>query len=218
MKRTTAAAAAALLAFTPAAPAQGAQSWETMTRRVSTDTYFELATVWYYGDSITVATYSPLVKAVYARHGIHTAVDANAGIPTTPAVERLIERLRTTSHRPSRIILALGSNDAVYSPAAVAPALVRAREALGPGVQITFIRMFVKRAKATPTVQAAELANCKTINASIPAGVADITVDWYGFLAQSSWRQSTYLADGVHTTALGTAARNALILSRMGLS
>ena len=54
--------------------------------------------IWMFGDSITAAD-SPALAALLRASGRPLAVDATPGIPTRPAVDLLVERLRRSGHR-----------------------------------------------------------------------------------------------------------------------
>ena len=77
------------------------------------------------------------------------------------------------------------------------------------------MNVYAGRFKQPATVRDADLANSAWINRQLEAAVAQHPnlriIDWSGFLQSQPDRPAQYLRDGVHTTPLGGAARNAMI-------
>lgn len=187
-------------------------TWTTAIRSTSTDAEFALARsgVWVYGDSITRADYGHLAAGLSAR-GLPSAVDAQGSLPSVPAVERLAARVARQGP-PRVLVMATGSND-IYRPTFIAGATRTVRAVVGPTTRVVWVNVFVRRASVGATMQAADLVNTKAVNAATALAPADAVVDWYGYLTKDPARLTTHLRDGVHTTAVGQAARNGLILA-----
>lgn len=196
----------------PSSSASGTLGDWTKNRRVlSEDSRFlraQTGGIWLYGDSITAADARDLAVRLGA-HGLVTAVDATPGIPTTPAVDRLAERVARQGS-PDVLVLATGSND-IFAPTALGSQTGRVRSVVGPETEIVWVDVYVKRWSKTAAVQSADLANSQRVNGYIHTAPADVVVGWYGFLLAKSTRPAVYLRDGVHTTESGRAARNVLI-------
>ena len=189
-------------------------SWNLLGRMRSADATFAAAKsgVWVYGDSITRADYDNLDASLRMK-GILSAVDAQGGLPTAPAVDRLAARVAVQG--PPRVLLmATGSND-IVNPSYMSVQTRRVRAVVGSGTKIVWVNVYVKRTSVSTTMQAYDLRNTRTVNAAIAAAHTDRVVDWYGFLVAKSSRPGAYLKDGVHTTPSGQAARNALILAQV---
>jgi len=189
-------------------------NWNALGRSTSTDGAFATARagVWVYGDSLTRADYATLAASLTAR-GIPSAVDAQGGLPTVPAVDRLAARVARQG-APRVLVMATGSND-IFRPTFIGPASRRVRTVVGPGTKIVWVNAYVKRTSASALTQTYDLRNTRTVNAAIAAAPTDRVVDWYGFLLAKSSRPGAYLRDGVHTSSSGQAARNALIVAQV---
>lgn len=190
----------------------GLGNWNTLGRTTSTDAAFSTARagVWVYGDSLTRSDYATLAASLQAR-GIPSAVDAQGGLPTVPALERLAARVARQG-APRILVMATGSND-IFRPTYIAPASTKVRRVVGAQTKIVWVIVYVERVRVSPTMQAADLRNSRTVNAAIASAPTNRVVDWYGFLMAKSSRPGAYLKDGVHTTTSGQAARNALIVA-----
>ncbi len=189
-------------------------SWNVLGRTTSPDAVFAAARsgVWVYGDSITRSDYDNLATSLVAK-GIVSAVDAQGGLPTTPAVDRLA--VRVAAQGPPRVlVMATGSND-IFNPSYIATQTKRVRSIVGSTTKIVWVNVYVKRTSVSATMQTYDLRNSRTVNAAIGAAPANRVVDWYGFLLAKSSRPGAYLRDGVHTTSSGQAARNALIVAKV---
>ncbi|MCH8612457.1 SGNH/GDSL hydrolase family protein [Arsenicicoccus dermatophilus] len=196
-------------------------NWLTQRRLVSDQARFESAEVWVYGDSITVGTAASLGNQVAPQLRTSLAVDAQNSIPTTPATDRLLDRLRVTRNRPRVLVFALGTNDApvLYPslavpnsrPADVWKDLAAVRQVLGSRTSIIFVDTYLNRRYApTDRVRAIEMANARLINAQARRSrIADAIVPWYAAVAKDERR---YLTDGVHPTPAGVDLRTALIM------
>ncbi|XLW75567.1 SGNH/GDSL hydrolase family protein [Arsenicicoccus dermatophilus] len=195
-------------------------NWVAQRRLVSDQARFESAEVWAYGDSITVGTAASLGNQVAPQLRTSLAVDAQNSIPTTPATERLLDRLQHTRNRPRVLVFALGTNDApVLYPSLAVPNsrpgevwrdLAAVRRALGPRTAIIFVDVYLDRRHApTDRVRAIEMANARLVNAQARRSrIPDAIVPWYAAVARDERR---YLTDGVHPTPAGVALRTALI-------
>ncbi|WP_409482981.1 SGNH/GDSL hydrolase family protein [Arsenicicoccus dermatophilus] len=195
--------------------------WLRQVRIRSDDEAFERAEVWAYGDSITVWTARSLAEQIGPRIGTTLAVDAQSSIPTTPATERLLARLRSTANRPRVLLFALGTNDAAVTYPSLEPAnsepmqvwrdLAAVRAVTGPATALVFVEVYRHHTRAASArMRAVELAHSRTINEQVRASrIPDAIVPWYAAMAAG---ESTYLVDGVHPSEAGTAYRTAVIM------
>ena len=195
-------AAATALALTPAAPAPTVEPWESMRRVQSPSSVWTLATssgYWLYGDSITVGNGAALARTIYARTGRQTAIDANSGIPTRPAVDRLAERVAQRG-APRVLIMATGANDAVDTgrAAGMAAQVARVRRIVGPTTRIVWVTTLVAR----PRYAAADAAGTGRVNAAIHADrTLNGVVAWDAALRRAGVMANT--RDGVHPVGKG---------------
>lgn len=214
MRRLPAAAAAALAALTSLAAALPTHAaWEDSTRTLSAESRWAAARtegVWVFGDSIT-ASDSPELGLLLRPSGLLVAVDATPGIPTGPAVDRLLDRLRH-SGAPLRLVVALGTNDTDAGD--VSAGISRVMRAVPSTTQVYWVNVWKHRWLSTraDSDRSAAIA----INAAIRR--ADVrhrnleTVDWWTTVEADPHR---YLHDGVHTLPAGREARNSLIAAAL---
>lgn len=191
-------------------------NWSTASRAISTDARFISSPVWQYNDSIGLADGSDFAQRLYDTTGLTLAVDSWASRPTGPAVDALIADLAAFP-APQLIIMATGTND-IFSPPFIASEIERVMAAVPEGTQVMWVNTYAQRWAYPPATQTADLRNSAWVNMQIAEadGRYDnlTVVGWYEFLAQyPGYRPGTYLSDGVHTSTLGRAARNALIVS-----
>lgn len=199
---------AALFLLSPES-AQAADSgklgdWSKMSRVRSTEAYFARADVWVYGDSITHGTYRGLVSEMYQSRGLHTAVDAWSGRPTTPAVDAYVRDVAAHG-APRVVVMAVGTND-IFDPSVMRAQINRVKAATPSTTRLIWVDVYAAR----PRWAAADLQNSAKVNWAISTSRVS-QVHWYGFLTGKPGRPAYYLRDGVHTNTAGAAARNLLI-------
>ena len=159
---------------------------------------------WLYGDSITVASGYLAARSIYAATGRQTAIDANSGIPTAPAVDRLAQRVRERG-APRVLIMATGANDAVDPgrAASMASQIARVRAIVGSRTRIVWVSTLVAR----PKYAQADAAGTSKVNAAVWAATNRRTVNssapWYSNLARAGVYKMT--RDGVHPAGAGVA-------------
>lgn len=203
---------AAVLATTAvlAAPLPTHAAWQDNTRTQSPERTWQAARtngIWMFGDSITAAD-SPELAALLRSSGRPLAVDATPGIPTRPAVDLLIERLRRAG-APQRMVMALGTND--RDARAVGAQVARVMNAVPPTTTVYWVNVWKHRWLNSTSEHDREVT--AAINAVI--GRADRrhanleTVDWWATVEADPRH---FLRDGVHTLPAGRSTRNQLIL------
>lgn len=210
----TAVAAAGLVVLTSlATPLPTHAAWQANDRTLSSESTWRTARttgVWVFGDSIT-ASDSPELSVLLRPSGLLVAVDATPGIPTEPAVDRLLDRLRH-SGAPRRLVVALGTNDS--DATVVSTQIGRVMGSVPSTTRVYWVNVWKHRwlNAGTGSDRSAALA----INAAIQR--ADVrhrnlqTVDWWTTVEADPHR---YLRDGVHTLPAGRAARNDLIAAAL---
>lgn len=203
------AAAALATAGALSVPAPTHAVWQDNVRVVSPDRTWQEARgrgVWLYGDSIT-ASDAPALAASLRAQDLVLAWDATPGIPTEPAVDRLVDRLHE-SRPPARLVMALGTNDG--DARLVASQVERVMDAVPRTTRVYWVNTWKQRwlvtggdsdRRAAAAVNAA-LARADRRHRNLAV------VDWWS-TAETDPRE--YLRDGVHTVAAGRSARNALI-------
>jgi hypothetical protein len=207
---TVAAAAVLTTAGALGTPAPTHAAWQGNVRAVSPDRTWQTARahgVWMYGDSITAAD-APDLAASLGTRGLVLAWDATPGIPTEPAVDRLVERLRD-SRPPARLVMALGTNDG--DARLVAAQVERVMDAVPRTTRVWWVNTWKQRWLVTggdSDRRAADLVNAALARADRRHGNLEV-VDWSVVVAAEPRR---YLRDGVHTLPAGRAARNGLIV------
>jgi len=206
----TASATAVLAATTSlsgALPTHAA--WRDNARTLSAERTWQTARtqgIWMFGDSITAAD-SPDLAGLLRPSGHVLAVDATPGIPTEPAVNQLLERLRH-SGPPRRLVMALGTNDS--DPRVVARQIDRVLNAVPATTTVYWVNIWKHRwlnrgAESDRTATAAINAVIERADRGHPNLQ---TVDWWTTVETDPHH---YLRDGVHTLPAGRAARNHLI-------
>jgi hypothetical protein len=196
---------------TLAAPLPTHAAWQDNTRTLSPEpTWQEARTdgLWMFGDSITAAD-SPELGTLLRPSGRPLAVDATPGIPTGPAVDLLLERLRR-SGAPRRLVMALGTNDS--DSRVVAAQVARVMRAVPPTTRVYWVNVWKRRWLTSGT--GGDRSVTLAINAALQRADrrhANLeTVNWWATVDADPLR---YLRDGVHTLPAGRTARNQLILA-----
>jgi hypothetical protein len=110
----------------------------------------------------------------------------------------------------------VGSND-IFNPSGFAAQINRVMTIAGPRVTVYWSEIHVSRWIQPAGIQVADQRNSSWLNAQLHTATARHqnlrVVSWATFLAQKPLhRIGNYLSDGLHTTAAGMAARNALIV------
>ncbi len=220
----TATIAAAMLAATVTSPtiAPAAEAWESMQRTQSPPSVWTAATrsgAWLYGDSITVGTGAQFARTVHARTGQQTAIDANSGIPTRPAVDRLAARVAQRG-APRVLIMATGANDVVDTgrAAKMSGEAARVRNIVGPNTRIVWVTASVERPR-TRDKNGTDKTGTATVNTALRAsGVVDSVADWHRFLSRRAGLRAYYLRDGVHPNTRGQAAWVEVVAGAAGVT
>ncbi|TWD81106.1 hypothetical protein FB561_2210 [Kribbella amoyensis] len=193
--------------------------WEGSSKAISTTAQINpvLANdgLYMFGDSISVQDGYSLAQRLLSRTGDSIAVHNWSGRPTAPAVDALAE-WASAYGMPRRILMATGSND-IFTPPVFAAQVDRTMSIVGSSRTVYWVNTQVVRTSQTAAVQLADQRNSAWINLQL----ADAQkrhpnlkiVRWAEFLAAKPSRLTSYLRDGVHTTApLGQDARNELIV------
>lgn len=146
---------------------------------------YRRATVWVYGDSITVQTRPSMGLA-------RSAVDAHSGRNTRQAVKALKADLKAHA-APATVVMATGTNDRL-DPRMFRWQVARILKlADRHGFRVYWVNV--------ATTTGADPAPINTFLAASPVRV----IDW------AATMEPDELADGIHVNASGCAARNALI-------
>lgn len=182
-----------------------AETWTTMTRVQSPASSWTTATrdgYWLYGDSITVQTRDATARAIHAATTRQVAVDANSGIPTAPAVDRLAERVKLRG-APRDLIMATGANDAVDPAryATMAANIARVRAIVGPTTRITWVTAMVIRPKTATSDRKGTDAVNYAINTAHKRGTINRVIPWHTVAAKAGLAKVT--RDGVHPNPVG---------------
>jgi len=148
------------------------------------------------------------------------AMNAKSGRPTAPTVD-ILSRWATLYHLPTRILMAVGTND-IFNPPAFAAQINRVMTITGPDVVVYWPEIHISRWELSASVQVADQRNSDWLNVQLHAAAARHPnlriISWAAFLNQKPGsRIGTYLLDGVHPTATGMAARNLLISEQIQL-
>lgn len=119
---------------------------------------------------------------------------------------------------PSRIVMAVGSND-IFDPPAFAAQVERAMRVAGPSRTVYWVNVHVSRSRQPAEVRAADESNSAWINQQLEQAAVRHPnlriVRWAEYLATEPGGPAKYLRDGVHTSEpAGQTARNDLILKR----
>ncbi|WP_433167157.1 hypothetical protein [Kribbella sp. CA-247076] len=172
--------------------------------------------IFLFGDSIAVQDGAALEKLMRNRTGDSVAVHNWSGQPTAAAVDALADWERRFG-LPSRIVMAVGSND-VFDPPAFAAQVERAMRIAGPSRTVYWVNVHVSRSRQPAAVRAADLANSAWVNQQLEQTAVRHPnlriVRWAEHLATQP-DAAKYLRDGVHTSPLGQTARNTLILQAL---
>jgi hypothetical protein len=196
--------------------------WQDLVKHVSSDDEIRdtlmFNGVFMFGDSIAVQDGADLEKLLKDRTGDSIAVHDWSGQPTSAAVDALADWEQRFG-LPSRIVMAVGSND-IFDPPAFAAQVERAMHIAGPSRTVYWVNVHVGRAKQSATVRAADLANSAWINQQLGQAAARHPnlriVNWAEYVATQPGGPEKYLRDGIHTsTPLGQDARNELIVGAL---
>ena len=94
-------------------------SWAGYSERISTPQIIRAVVaqdgILAFGDSIGVSTFADLAGRLYSS-GTRLAMNAKSGRPTAPTVD-ILSRWATIYHLPTRILMAVGTNDIFNPPA-----------------------------------------------------------------------------------------------------
>lgn len=194
-------------------PAPTHAAWQDNVRTVSPDRTWQTARgrgVWMYGDSITASDAPELAGLLRAR-SLVLAWDATPGIPTEPAVDRLVERLHH-SRPPARLVMALGTNDS--DARLVGAQVARVMDAVPSSTRVYWVNVWKQRWLVTGADR--DRRTAAAVNATLAQADRRHTnlavVDWWT-TAEADPRR--YLSDGIHTLPAGRAARNTLIAAAL---
>jgi hypothetical protein len=196
--------------------------WQDLVKRISSDDEIRdtlmFNGVFMFGDSIAVQDGSALEELLRNRTGDSIAVHDWSGQPTSAAVDALEDWERRFG-LPSRIVMAIGSND-IFDPPAFAAQVERAMHIAGPSRTVYWVNVHVSRVRQAAGVRAADLANSAWINQQLAQSAVRHPnlriIDWAGYLATQPGGPASYLRDGVHTSEpLGQNARNELIVGAL---
>ncbi|TCO30451.1 hypothetical protein EV652_105446 [Kribbella steppae] len=193
--------------------------WQDLAKRISSDDDIQDALmfngVFMFGDSIAVQDGAALEELLRNRTGDSIAVHDWSGQPTSAAVDALEDWERRFG-LPSRIVMAVGSND-IFDPSAFAAQVERAMHIAGPSRTVYWVNVHVDRDRQPADVRAADQANSAWINQQL--GQAAVRhpnlriIDWAEYLATQPGGPAKYLRDGIHTSEpFGRNARNELIV------
>lgn len=196
--------------------------WQDLVKRISPDDEIQDALmfngVFMFGDSIAVQDGAALEKLLRDRSGDSIAVHDWSGQPASAAVDALEDWERQFG-LPSRIVMAVGSND-IFDPPAFAAQVERAMHIAGPSRTVYWVNVHVSRVRQPAAIRAADQANSAWINQQL--GQAAVRhpnlriVDWAGFVATQPGGAAKYLRDGIHTSEPdGQDARNQLIVEAL---
>jgi len=192
--------------------------WRELTRSISSDAQVRRVLagdgVFMFGDSIAVQDGDALSSRLTKLTGRALAVDNWAGRPTEAAVDAL-QAWATTYGLPSRILMAVGTND-IFKPPAFGPQVERALAIAGPASTVYWINTHVSRTREPEIVQRADLRNGAWVNRQLDDATRrhpNLRVTrWSEFLGEVKYPHR-YLRDGLHTSVpLGQHWRNELIV------
>ena len=192
--------------------------WQNLLRRITPDDQIRDALmfngIFMFGDSIAVQDGPALEQLLAARTGDSIAVHDWSGQPTSAAVDALAGWARDYG-LPSRIVMAVGTND-IFDPPAFGAQVERAMAIAGPKRTVYWVNVEVSRFRQSADVQAADRANSAWINQQLEEAAARHPnlkiIHWSEFLNSQPAGLGKYLRDGVHTSEpIGRAARNELI-------
>ena len=198
-------------------------SWAGYSERISTPQIIRAVVaqdgILAFGDSIGVSTFADLASRLHSS-GTRLAMNAKSGRPTAPTVD-ILSRWATIYHLPTRILMAVGTND-IFNPPGFAAQINRVMTIIGPDVVVYWPEIHVSRWEQSAGVQVADQRNSDWLNVQLHAAAARHPnlriISWASFLNQKPGsRIAAYLSDGVHPTATGMAARNLLISQQIQL-
>jgi hypothetical protein len=165
---------------------------------------FRTADVWLYGDSITAQSWRNLRPA----GGL--AVDAKGGRKSQEAVALLLRDLASFRHKPTVVVMAVGSND-WRDPTRLARSINQVHTAqLVYRFKIVWVNVYNENGRTNPALDPAPL------NANIArAGSFATIADWNAYARTNvvKHRRSPWLVDGIHLNRAGAFARTNLILT-----
>jgi GDSL-like Lipase/Acylhydrolase family len=192
--------------------------WQNLLRRITPDDQIQdvltFNGIFMFGDSIAVQDGVALEHLLAARTGDSIAVHDWSGQPTSAAVDALAGWARDYG-LPSRIVMAVGTND-IFDPPAFGAQVERAMATAGPKRTVYWVNVEVSRFRQSADVQAADRANSAWINQQLEEAAARHPnlkiIHWSEFLNTQPDGLAKYLRDGVHTSEpVGRTARNELI-------
>ncbi|WP_433163104.1 hypothetical protein [Kribbella sp. CA-247076] len=193
--------------------------WQDLLKHISSDDEIQDALafngVFMFGDSIAVQDRAALETLLRNRTGEALAVHDWSGQPTSAAVDALADWERRFG-LPSRIVMAVGSND-IFDPPAFAAQVERALQIAGPTRTVFWVNVYVGRVRQPAEIRAADESNSAWINQQLEQAAVRHPnlriIRWAEFLAGQPGGPASYLRDGIHTShPVGTNARNELIL------
>jgi hypothetical protein len=192
--------------------------WQNLRKHISSDDEIQDALmfngVFMFGDSIAVQDGPALEDLLRNRTGDAIAVHDWSGQPTSAAVDALEDWERRFG-LPSRIVMAVGSND-IFDPPGFAAQIERAMHIAGPSRTVYWVNVYVDRTRQSADVRAADQANSAWINQQLEQAAVRHPnlriIRWAEYLAAQPGGPASYLRDGIHTSEpLGQNARNELI-------
>ena len=197
-------------------------SWQDLARRISSEDDIRdvqmFNGVYMFGDSIGVQDGPALENLLRSSTGDSIAFHNWSGQPTSAAVDALADWERQYG-LPSRILMAVGSND-IYDPPAFAAQVERVMHIAGPSRTVFWVNVHVSRFRQPADVRAADQRNTDWVNQQLDEAAQRHPnlriVHWAEYLAAQTGGVTPYLRDGVHTSVpLGQSARNQLIVSAL---
>ena len=196
--------------------------WQGLVKHISSDDDIRdtlmFNGVFMFGDSIAVQDGAALEQLLRNRTGDSIAVHDWSGQPTSAAVDALEDWERRFG-LPSRIVMAVGSND-IFDPPAFAAQVERGMHIAGPSRTLYWVNVHVARARQPADVRAADQANSAWINQQLEQTAGRHPnlriIHWAEYLATQPGGPADYLRDGIHTSeSLGRDARNELIVGAL---
>jgi hypothetical protein len=194
-------------------------SWQDLARRISSEDEIRdvqmFNGIFMFGDSIGVQDCSALEDLLQSQAGDSIAFHNWSGQPTSAAVDALADWERQYG-LPSRILMAVGSND-IYDPPAFAAQVERVMHIAGPSRTVFWVNVHVTRFRQPADVRAADQRNTDWVNQQLDDAALRYPnlriIRWAEYLAAQPGGLTSYLRDGVHTTVpVGQNARNGLIV------
>jgi hypothetical protein len=196
-------------------------AWEGMNATISSEDQIHRVIaadgIFLFGDSIAVQDGNALARRVITLTHKPMAMHTWAGQPTEAAVDAL-QAWKTKYGLPSRIVMAVGSND-IFKPPAFGPQVDRAMRIIGPAREVFWVDSYVCRTRESDLVQRADRRNTEWVNSQLDDAERRYpnlhVVRWSEFLATVKSTRH-YVRDGVHTTVfLGQRFRNGLITNAL---